>query len=85
MATCTSLSDDPAEGLVVVREDENELLVPFGQNISLSCEQPGKPLRNRATANFRYTGLTKLAHRLVLKKVIDDNFFTLTAMMSAIL
>ena len=28
--------------------------VPFGQNVSLSCEQSGKPLRGRATANFSF-------------------------------
>ena len=52
-ATCTSLADDPAEGLEVRREVPEELQIPFGQNISLSCNQMGKPLRRRTTAGFR--------------------------------
>ena len=53
MAECTSIENDVAEGLKVTREEQNELQIPFGQNISLSCNQMGKPTRRRATAGFR--------------------------------
>ena len=53
MAACASIEDDSAEGLVVTREAQEELQVPFGRNISLTCNQLGKPLRRRATAEFR--------------------------------
>jgi len=53
MAECTSIENDVAEGLEVTREEQNELQIPFGQNISLSCNQMGKPTRRRATAGFR--------------------------------
>ena len=53
MATCTSIDSDAAEGLEVTREEQNELQIPFAQNISLDCTQIGKPIRRRATAGFR--------------------------------
>jgi hypothetical protein len=64
MAACTALTDDPAEGLEVRRraaadgaEEEQtetaELQIAFGRNISLTCNQMGKPLRRRVTAGFR--------------------------------
>ena len=52
-AACTSIQDDIAEGLEVDRENDNELQVGFGANVTLSCNQIGKPLRRRATAGFR--------------------------------
>jgi len=53
MATCTSIENDPAEGLEVARDSQDELQIPFNQNVTLSCNQVGKPLRRRATAGFR--------------------------------
>jgi len=53
MATCTSIGNDPAEGLEVIRDDPEDLQIPFQSNITLQCGQIGKPLRHRATAGFR--------------------------------
>ena len=52
-ASCVSIQDDITEGLEVERDNESELQVGFGQNVTLSCNQVGKPLRRRATAGFR--------------------------------
>ena len=44
-----------AEGLTVARfgpADTNQL-VPYGQNLSLSCNEPGRPLARTPTAIFR--------------------------------
>ena len=53
MAACTSIENDPAEGLEVARDSQDELQIPFNQNVTMSCNQVGKPLRRRATAGFR--------------------------------
>ncbi|XP_055635764.1 uncharacterized protein LOC129775276 isoform X1 [Toxorhynchites rutilus septentrionalis] len=52
-AKCVSLPDDKNEGLVVLREDKNSILVPFKENVTLNCNIPGRILRNTAFAAFR--------------------------------
>ena len=47
-------SEDESEGLTVARScpaDTNQL-VPYGQNISLSCNEPGRPLAKTQTVSF---------------------------------
>ena len=39
--------------MTVRREDQDNLQIPFGSNVTLSCDQMGKPLRRTATAGFR--------------------------------
>lgn len=58
MATCTSIQDGDVEGLEVTREFQDELQVPFGRNVTLSCTKDGLPLQgrslsDRASASFR--------------------------------
>ncbi|KZS05970.1 Notch 2 [Daphnia magna] len=44
-AQCVPLADDQSEGLTVTRSGPaDNLLVPYGQNITLSCNEPGRPL-----------------------------------------
>ena len=52
-ATCQSLTDNAAEGLTVYRDNPESLQVAFAENITMSCDQVGKPLRRTATAGFR--------------------------------
>ncbi len=55
-ADCDPIPDDVTEGLQVASladGEENSGPVTFGANVSLSCVQPGKPLRRRASAGFR--------------------------------
>ncbi len=52
-ATCPSMSDNEAEGLTVQRNDPQSLQHVLGENITLSCDQVGKPLRRTASSNFR--------------------------------
>lgn len=52
-ATCPSLTDNEAEGLTVYREDPESLQIAFSDNVTLSCDQVGKPIRRTATAGFR--------------------------------
>ena len=47
------MSDDEAEGLTVRREDQENLQIAFLGNVTMSCDQMGKPLRRTATAGFR--------------------------------
>lgn len=52
-AVCVSLPDDKNKGLVVSRPDQESVLVPFRQNVSLTCQNTGRYLRKTATSNFR--------------------------------
>lgn len=52
-AQCVSLPDDKNEGLRVLRNDDNSVLVPFRENVTLSCDLNGKQLRKTATSGFR--------------------------------
>ncbi|KAK7873875.1 hypothetical protein R5R35_005737 [Gryllus longicercus] len=52
-ATCVSLPDIVADGLTVVREDPNSVLVPFRENVTVNCGATGKILRKTATSGFR--------------------------------
>lgn len=48
-----SLPDDKAEGLAVLRPDQESVLVSFRDNVTLTCNTPGRKLRNTATSGFR--------------------------------
>ncbi|XP_045468348.1 sushi, von Willebrand factor type A, EGF and pentraxin domain-containing protein 1 isoform X2 [Harmonia axyridis] len=52
-AQCVSLPDDKNEGLRVLRNDDSSVLVPFRENVTLSCDLNGKQLRRTATSGFR--------------------------------
>lgn len=52
-AKCVSLPDDKANGLEVVRLDSTNVLVPFRENVSLTCSSTGRILRKTATSSFR--------------------------------
>ncbi|XP_046990617.1 sushi, von Willebrand factor type A, EGF and pentraxin domain-containing protein 1 [Schistocerca americana] len=52
-AQCVSLPDDKSEGLTVVRQDQSSVLVPFRENVTLTCGSPGRTLRRTATSGFR--------------------------------
>lgn len=51
-ATCFPLSDDSSQGLGVARPTENAL-VPYRQNVTLNCSEPGRPLARSPFASFR--------------------------------
>ena len=53
MAVCPIIRDDLKEGLEAKYNDPDALEVPFGDNVTLTCNQLGKPLRGRALADFR--------------------------------
>ena len=52
-AKCVSLPDDKADGLAVVRPDTTNVLVPFRENVTLTCSNTGRILRKTATSGFR--------------------------------
>lgn len=52
VAHCPVLNSDPKQGLEIHLGDDYEM-VPFLQNVSVNCEETGRPLRNTATASFR--------------------------------
>ena len=52
-AKCVSLPDDKGEGLSVLRPDQESVLVPFRDNVTLVCGSSGRQLRNTATSGFR--------------------------------
>ena len=55
-AQCVALADDVSEGLVVRRSgdaSDSGQLVPFGGNISLTCNEVGRPLARTPTSSFR--------------------------------
>ncbi|KAL7042588.1 hypothetical protein ACKWTF_001212 [Chironomus riparius] len=52
-AKCVSLPDDKNEGLTVLRSDQESILVPFKENVTIACNTPGRTLRNTASSSFR--------------------------------
>ncbi|XP_055387901.1 uncharacterized protein LOC129616312 isoform X2 [Condylostylus longicornis] len=52
-AKCVSLVDEKNEGLMVVRPDPDSVLVPFRDNVTLTCNNPGRYLRGTASSGFR--------------------------------
>lgn len=52
-AKCVSLPDDKLEGLSVERPDPESVLVPFRDNVTITCSASGRKLRNTATSGFR--------------------------------
>ncbi|XP_050541159.1 sushi, von Willebrand factor type A, EGF and pentraxin domain-containing protein 1 [Daktulosphaira vitifoliae] len=52
-AKCVSLPDDKIEGLKVSRFEKDAVLVPFKENVTLKCENPGRVLRGTASSGFR--------------------------------
>lgn len=48
-----SLPDDKKEGLKIHRINETSVLVPFKENVTLSCNSPGRYLRKTYTSGFR--------------------------------
>ena len=52
-AQCVSLPDDKNEGLKVLRNDEDSVLVPFRENVTLRCGSTGRHLRRTSSAGFR--------------------------------
>ncbi|XP_069668601.1 uncharacterized protein uif isoform X2 [Periplaneta americana] len=52
-AKCVSLPDDTKEGLSVLRPDTPNVLVPFRENVTLTCNNNGRILRKTATSGFR--------------------------------
>lgn len=52
-AKCVSLPDDKEEGLQVLRQDKDSVLVPFRENVTLKCNNNGRTLRGTATSGFR--------------------------------
>lgn len=48
-----SLPDDKVEGLKVSRFEKEAILVPFKENVTLTCENPGRKLRGTASSGFR--------------------------------
>jgi hypothetical protein len=52
-AKCVSLSDNKSDGLAVVHPDSANVLVPFRENVTLTCTSTGRILRKTASAGFR--------------------------------
>ncbi|KAF4522838.1 hypothetical protein B566_EDAN008100 [Ephemera danica] len=52
-AKCTALPDDRSEGLSVARADTENVLIPFRENVTLTCGSTGRLLRKSATSSFR--------------------------------
>lgn len=52
-AKCVSLSDDSNMGLKVVRPDQENILISFKENVTLTCNSVGRSLRNTASSSFR--------------------------------
>lgn len=52
-ARCVTLSDDKNDGLKVVRDDPESVLVPYRDNVTITCNSPGRTLRNTLTSSFR--------------------------------
>lgn len=52
-ARCVTLSDDKNDGLKVIREDPESVLVPYRDNVTITCTSPGRTLRNTISSSFR--------------------------------
>ena len=51
-AKCIGLHDDPTQGLSL-RSNSHDNYVAFRDNVTISCSETGRPLRNTATSEFR--------------------------------
>ncbi|KAF8796738.1 CUB and sushi domain-containing protein 1 [Argiope bruennichi] len=51
-AHCPSITSDPKQGLEIHMDEEMET-IPYLENVTISCEETGRPLRPTASANFR--------------------------------
>ncbi|XP_058454733.1 uncharacterized protein LOC131432461 isoform X2 [Malaya genurostris] len=52
-AKCVSLPDDNNEGLLVIRQEKDSILIPFRENVTLTCNSVGRRLRKSVSAGFR--------------------------------
>ncbi|XP_063614589.1 sushi, von Willebrand factor type A, EGF and pentraxin domain-containing protein 1-like isoform X2 [Penaeus indicus] len=52
-ASCTPLQDDPAQGLTINYASPDKPEVPYMENVTVSCNVPGRPLRKTLTSGFR--------------------------------
>ncbi|GBP19642.1 Fibropellin-1 [Eumeta japonica] len=52
-ARCVTLSDDKNDGLKIIRSDPESVLVPYRDNVTITCTSSGRQLRNTLTAGFR--------------------------------
>lgn len=52
-ANCVSLPNDKNEGLTVLRNNEDSVLVPFRENVTLHCGSNGRTLRHTSSSSFR--------------------------------
>ncbi|XP_042883171.1 sushi, von Willebrand factor type A, EGF and pentraxin domain-containing protein 1-like isoform X2 [Penaeus japonicus] len=52
-ASCAPLQDDPAQGLMLNYADPDKPEIPFMENVTVSCNIPGRPLRKTLTSGFR--------------------------------
>lgn len=52
-ARCVTLSDDKNEGLMIIRDDPESVLVPYRDNVTITCASGGRQLRNTVTSSFR--------------------------------
>lgn len=52
-ARCVTLSDNKNDGLKVIRDDPESVLVPYRDNVTITCTSPGRHLRNTLTSSFR--------------------------------
>lgn len=48
-----TLSDDKNDGLRVIRDDPESVLVPYRDNVTITCTSSGRQLRNTLTSGFR--------------------------------
>ncbi|XP_073992974.1 sushi, von Willebrand factor type A, EGF and pentraxin domain-containing protein uif isoform X1 [Rhodnius prolixus] len=52
-AQCVSLGENKHDGLSVVRLNKDSKLVPFKENVTIQCNNPGRHLRRTASSGFR--------------------------------
>lgn len=52
-ARCVTLSDDKNDGLKIIREDPESVLLPYRDNVTITCTAAGRQLRNTVTSSFR--------------------------------
>ena len=52
-ARCVTLSDDKNDGLQIIRDDPESVLVPYRDNVTITCTSPGRQLRNTLSSSFR--------------------------------
>lgn len=52
-ARCVTLSDDKNDGLKIIREDPESVLLPYRDNVTITCTSAGRQLRNTVSSSFR--------------------------------